>query len=493
MTRIDKVLIANRGEIALRILHSLREMGIGSVAVYHAVDADGPAVRAADRAVEIFGETPVAAYLDAEAIIDACRATGADAVHPGYGFLAENADFARKLAAAGITFIGPDPDTIDLMGDKLKARAMVAAHGFPVAPSAEEGAEGDADFLDRARAVGFPLLIKAAAGGGGKGMRIVTDEAALAEELDRARGEATRYFGDGRVYCERYIERPRHIEVQVLADHHGTCLHLWERECSIQRRFQKIVEESPSPALDADARAEICAAAVGIAQAADYRNAGTVEFILAPDGSFYFLEMNTRLQVEHPVTEMITGLDLVAEQLRIARGEKLAFSQADVASAGHAIECRIYAEDADAGHVPATGKLLMLRPPVGPGIRFDAGLIEGQAVTAAFDPMIAKLIVHGPSRADAIARARRALGDLVCLGVTTNVAYLARILGQPAFAEGATHTHFLDEQADALAPPPLDAATRDALLAAASLGHGQLRAKAESVPPIYAAMGAWRN
>ncbi|MHA1114126.1 MAG: ATP-binding protein, partial [Alphaproteobacteria bacterium] len=351
MTRIDKVLIANRGEIASRIVHTLRELGIASVAVYHRVDATGPAVRAADEAVEIFGETPVAAYLDADGIIAACRASGADAVHPGYGFLAENAGFARALAEAGIAFIGPTPKIIDLMGDKMKARAMVADHGFPVAPSAEEvtvtpsakeETGGDADFAARARAIGFPLLIKAAAGGGGKGMRIVTDEAALADELDRARGEATRYFGDGRVYCERYIEKPRHIEVQILADHHGNCIHLWERECSIQRRFQKIVEESPSPALNPEKRAEICAAAVGIAKAAGYRNAGTVEFIQAPDGSFYFLEMNTRLQVEHPVTEMITGLDLVAEQVRVARGEKLSLAQADVASTGHAIECRIY-------------------------------------------------------------------------------------------------------------------------------------------------------
>ena len=349
-----RVLIANRGEIAVRILRTLHDLGIEGIVVHHAVDAASPAVRLADRAIEIKGRSPVAAHLDAEQIVAAAVAAGAEAIHPGYGFLSENAAFARRVESSGIAFVGPSVDAIELMGDKIRARAFVAKHGFPVAPSAVEDDDPES-FAARARKVGFPLLIKPSAGGGGKGMRIVRDPADLVDEIVRARSEGERYFGDGRLYVEKYIEQPRHIEVQVLGDAHGNVVHLFERECSVQRRFQKIVEETPSPALDAAQRKAICETAAGIARAANYRNAGTIEFIYGK-GEFYFLEMNTRLQVEHPVTEMVTGIDLVREQLRIAAGEKLGFAQQDLRVSGHAIEFRLYAESPARGFTPTTGK-----------------------------------------------------------------------------------------------------------------------------------------
>jgi propionyl-CoA carboxylase alpha chain/3-methylcrotonyl-CoA carboxylase alpha subunit/acetyl-CoA/propionyl-CoA carboxylase biotin carboxyl carrier protein len=491
-TRIRKVLIANRGEISVRIGRTLRALGLDSVAVHHAEEAGSLAVREADEAVELFGATPVAAHLDAEQLIDAALRTGADAIHPGYGFLSENAAFADRVAAAGLTFIGPPAAVIRLMGDKVASRDFVRAHGFPVAPSAymEDGA---ADFAARAAAIGFPLLVKAAAGGGGKGMHIVREAAELQDRLRLAQSEAARYFGDGRVYCERYIERPRHIEVQVLADSHGACVHLWERECSVQRRFQKIVEETPSPGLTPALAESICAAAVGIARACGYVNAGTVEFILSPDGDFYFLEMNTRLQVEHPVTEMVTGLDLVAEQIRIAEGDALGYGQSAVRRLGHAIECRIYAEDTEAGFVPAIGTLALLRVPSGPGLRFDSGMIEGQRITTAFDPMLAKLVAHGVDREDAIRRLRGALQRTVMLGVTTNADYLHRLLGHPDFVAGRTDTGFVDRHADALAAPPTDAAEIAAILAVAADADHAMRQAVARIPEPYASIGAWRN
>jgi acetyl/propionyl-CoA carboxylase alpha subunit len=490
--RIRKVLIANRGEISVRIGRTLHALGLESVAVHHAEEAASLAVREADAAVELFGATPVAAHLDAEQLIDAALRTGADAIHPGYGFLSENAAFADRVVEAGLTFIGPPAGVIRLMGDKVASRDFVHAHGFPVAPSAylEDGEE---DFAARAAAIGFPLLVKAAAGGGGKGMHIVREAGELQDRLRLAQSEAARYFGDGRVYCERYIERPRHIEVQVLGDAHGSCVHLWERECSVQRRFQKIIEETPSPGLTPELSRSICEAAVGIARACNYVNAGTVEFILSPDGEFYFLEMNTRLQVEHPVTEMVTGIDLVAEQIRIAEGAALGYDQSAVRRLGHAIECRIYAEDADAGFVPAIGTLLMLRLPSGPGLRFDSGLTEGQRITTAFDPMLAKLVAHGVDRDDAIRRLRAALQRSVLLGVTTNVDYLYRLLGQSDFVAGRTDTGFVDRHADALVAPPLKAEEVAAILAvAADADHASSQALAR-IPEPYASIGAWRN
>ena len=487
-----RVLIANRGEIALRILRTVQALGLEAVVVYHAADAATPAVAAADQAIEIAGATPVAAYLDGAQIIAAARESGAGAIHPGYGFLSENARFARQVAEAGIVFVGPTADAIELMGDKVRARAFVAERGFPVAPSAIED-DDPKTFSERARAVGFPLLIKPAAGGGGKGMRIVRDAAVLDEEIVRARSEGTRYFGDGRLYVERYVERPRHIEVQVLGDAHGNVVHLFDRECSIQRRFQKIVEEAPSPALDESERRRICDIAVGIARAAGYRNAGTIEFIYGR-GEFYFLEMNTRLQVEHPVTEMITGIDLVAEQLHVAAGELLRFTQAELAIHGHAIEYRIYAESPARGFTPTTGRIVeMALPETGPDVRVDTGISKGQVVTAAFDPMLAKLVVHGNDRAAACTRGYDALGELAVLGCETNTAFLRRLTADSDFAAGALHTGFLDEHPALAADPPVSAELANKLIAAASLSLRPVRDAADAVPELFSAMGAWRN
>ncbi|MBA4286748.1 MAG: biotin carboxylase [Xanthomonadaceae bacterium] len=504
----QSVLVANRGEIALRVLRSVQRLGLRGIVVFHAADRATPAVAMADAAIEIHGATPVAAYLDGEQILAAARHSGAGAIHPGYGFLSENAGFCAAVEAAGLVFIGPTPAQIRLMGDKVRARNFVAEAGFPVAPSAIED-DDPASFADRARAVGVPLLIKPSAGGGGKGMRIVRDLALLDAEIARARSEGQRYFGDGRLYVERYIEQPRHIEVQVLGDAHGEVVHLFERECSVQRRFQKIVEETPSPALTPELRQRICDTAAGIARSAGYRNAGTVEFIFghggASDGDsdgdgkdagaarFYFLEMNTRLQVEHPVTEAITGIDLVQEQLRIAAGEPLGYGQAAITAQGHAIEFRIYAEDPARGYTPTTGPILRLRPPAGDGLRWDGGVREGGEVTAAFDPMIAKLIVHGADRGSAIARADRALRDTVLLGCQTNVAFLRRLIADPAFVAGDIHTGFLDAHPEIAADPPLDADRCRALLAAAALATRPLRDAADAVPALHAAIGPWSN
>ena len=486
------VLVANRGEIAVRVLRTVQRLGLKGIVVFHAADRGTLAVQMADQAIEITGSTPVAAYLDAPQILAAAKASGAGAIHPGYGFLSENAGFCAAVEAAGLVFIGPTPEQITLMGDKVRARNFVEKGGFPVAPSAIED-DDPKTFNERARKVGTPLLIKPSAGGGGKGMRIVRDLAVLDAEIERARSEGQRYFGDGRLYVERYIENPRHIEVQVLGDAHGNVVHVFERECSVQRRFQKIVEETPSPALDAALREKICETAAGIARAANYRNAGTVEFIFGQSGEFYFLEMNTRLQVEHPVTEEITGKDLVLEQLRIAAGEPLGYTQTDVQAQGHAIEFRIYAEDPGRGYTPTTGPVLVLQPPQGEGVRWDSGILQGGEVTAAFDPMIAKLIVRGTDRNDAIARADRALAETVLLGCKTNTAFLRRLLAHPAFVAGDVHTGFLDANPQIAADPELPSPTLHALLAAAALSTRPMRDVADAVPDMHAAMGAWRN
>ncbi len=442
MTEITKVLVANRGEIACRIFRTLERMGIPGVAVYHPADARSPALGMASETVEVDGPTPVASYLDIQGIVDACRRTGADAVHPGFGFLAENAGFARRLSEEGISFIGPSPEVIELMGNKVAARSFCVAHGFPLAPSVTE-ADEDGDFLERLARIPLPLLIKAAAGGGGKGMQIVRDMESLERAVELAKGEALRSFGDDSVYAERYVEQARHIEVQILADHHGQVVHLGERDCSIQRRFQKVIEESPAFVLSPGVRERICHTAVAVAETAGYQNAGTVEFLLAPDGEFYFLEMNTRIQVEHPVTEMVTGLDLVEWQVRIARGETLPWSQQQIEATGHAIEMRLYAEDPENDFMPATGDLLVYDLPHGEGVRVDDGYSEGMAVSSAFDPMLAKLIVHGRNRGEALERALMALEETTVLGVTTNLDHLHRILSHPDFASGRVHTGFV--------------------------------------------------
>ena len=488
----EKVLVANRGEIASRIIRTLREMGIRSVAVHHGIERKSRHVAAADEAVEIFGETPVSAHLDGPQIIAAALAQGAQAIHPGYGFLSENAAFARAVREAGLTFIGPDAETIALMGDKISARTFAEAQGVPVAPSVIATGNLKA-FISAAETIGFPLLVKAAAGGGGKGMSIVRSADGLAEAARIAASEAERYFGDGRVYAERYIERPRHIEVQVLGDGLGNAIHLFERECSIQRRFQKIIEEAPAVGLRGPLREEICAAATRLAAAARYKNAGTVEFMLGADGRFYFLEMNTRLQVEHPVTEMITGLDLVRMQIEIAAGMGLTLGQSDVRPHGHAIECRICAEDPAHDFLPETGTIDYLNVPSEPYLRFENALRQGQKITADFDPMLAKLVVHGADRGQAVERAIGALRDLAILGVRTNIDYLAGILDHEAFRAGDLHTSFLAEHASTLLPALSDRHVLEAAIIAGALGIRAFRDVAFGVPQPYASMDGWRN
>lgn len=489
---IRKILIANRGEIACRIIRTVRAMGLASVAVHHRVEAAALHVRQADEAVELRGDTPVAAHLDTDQIIAAARATGADAIHPGYGFLSENADFAHAVEQAGITFIGPSADVITLMGDKISSRNFAAAHGVPVAPSVLP-TEDLAAFSVEAGKIGFPLLIKASAGGGGKGMSIVRKPSELLDAARLAASEAQRYFGDGRIYAEVYVEQPRHIEVQILGDGVNGSIHLHERECSIQRRFQKIIEEAPSADLSPALAQEICEAAVRLANAANYRNAGTVEFILGQDGRFFFLEMNTRLQVEHPVTEMVTGLDLVEAQINIAAGLGLPIRQDELQKNGHSIECRICAEDPDRDFMPEVGAIRLLHVPSAPWLRFEHALSEGQQITTDFDPMLAKLVVHGATRAEAIDRTIAALRELTLLGVTTNIDYLARVLDNPAFRAGALHTGFVTEQAEALAPPVLEETEQAEALIAAALGFREFCQLAFDVPDPYASIGHWRN
>ena len=490
MTLIKKLFIANRAEIALRIVRTARRMGIATVVPVHSQDQFGPALTEADEIVEVFGTPAVAAWLDISGMIRAAIETGCDAIHPGYGFLSENAAFAKAVVEAGQTFVGPPAPVIELMGDKITARRFAVTQGMPVTPSADE-AEDPATFEKRALKVGFPLLVKGAAGGGGKGMQIARRAEDLPHAVSVARAESQRYFGDGRLFAERFVEQPRHIEVQVFGDAHGNLIHLGERECSIQRRFQKLVEESPAPALPVGLRDRICEAAVKLAAAAKYVNAGTVECIVSPEGEFFFLEMNTRLQVEHPVTEMVTGLDLVELQLRVAQGEALPLTQNEVQFNGHAIECRILAEDADAGFVPDTGKVLLLNSPTGPGVRFDCGVTQGAPVTADFDSMLAKLVVHGANRSLAISRMRSALAETAMLGVTINNDFLSRVLHHPAFARGETDTGFLERNKADLAPAGLTKAEQQVLLAVAASAVPDM--SATRIPEPYASMGAWRN
>ena len=446
---MHKILIANRGEIAVRIIRACRDLGIATVAVYSDCDRAARHVRMADEAVRIGGNPPGESYLRIDRVMDAARRTGADAVHPGYGFLAENADFAAACRDAGLTFIGPTPAAIALMGSKTAARQAAIAARVPVVPGTEEAigpGVHDATIAAVAGRVGYPLLVKAVAGGGGKGMRVVTSPDELSSAVRAARSEATASFGDAAVYLERCLARPRHVEVQILADEHGTVLPFVERECSIQRRHQKVMEETPSPSVGLELRHQMAAAAAVIARSAGYTNAGTIEFLLDEDGRFYFLEMNTRLQVEHPITEMVTGLDLVQWQIRIARGERLDVDpDAVLVPAGHAMECRIYAEDPDAGFMPSPGRISALRVPNGPGIRDDGGIDAGAEVPIFYDPMISKLVAWGPDRPAAIARMRRALREYDVRGVRTIIPFFTWLLDQPDFAAARVHTSYLDE------------------------------------------------
>ncbi len=463
---IHKVLIANRGEVAVRIIRACRELGLSTVQVYSEADAHSIPVYMADQAVLIGPPPPAESYLRGESIVEAALATGCDAVHPGFGFLSENADFAAAVQAAGLTFIGPDPAAIRTMGLKTEALALVRAAGVPTLPGYAGGGTDD-DYRHAASQIGYPLLVKATAGGGGKGMRIVRAENDLPEAIQAAQREAEKAFGDSRVFLEKYIENARHIEFQVFADRHGNTVHLFERECSIQRRHQKIIEETPSPYLDAELRARMGTAAVSAAQAVNYVNAGTIEFIVdMRDGRFYFLEMNTRLQVEHPVTELVTGIDLVKLQIRVANGEALPFRQPDLTQRGHAVECRVYAEDPSNGFLPATGRILRIVEPHGPGIRVDTGVGTGDEITIHYDPMIAKLIVYGQDRADALRRMDAALGQYVILGLTNNLRFLRDVIRHPDFQRG-TATTALVEREFAAWQPPADPVPDDALIAAA--------------------------
>jgi len=446
----EKVLIANRGEIACRVAAVLREKGIASVAVYSEADADAPHALAADAAVPI-GPPPVAqSYLDQDAILEAARQTGADAIHPGYGLLSENAGFARRCAEAGVVFVGPTPEVIEAMGDKARARATAAAAGVPVVPGSD-GPVADDEAAALAESVGYPVLVKAAAGGGGIGMAVVKKPGKLERAIVSCRDRGRSSFGDDTVYLEKLIERPRHIEVQILFDHHGRGVHLFERECTLQRRHQKVIEEAPSPFVTTrpELRAGLTEAALTAARAIGYRNAGTVEFIVDANGHFYFIEMNTRLQVEHPVTEAITGVDLIGWQLDIAAGAHLTLDQEALTIDGAAVECRIYAEDPDRKFLPRPGRIGRYEPPTGAHIRVDSGVGPEQEVTPYYDPMLAKLSAHGPERGAALERARAALRDFTIEGLTTNRAFLVDVLGEPEIIAGAFDTGWLERYAKA--------------------------------------------
>ncbi len=472
MPLFDKILIANRGEIAVRIIRACRELGIATVAVHSEPDALAPHVLLADEAV-LVGPAPSAeSYLRVDRLLEAAQATGAQAIHPGYGFLAERAPFADAVEGAGLVYLGPTAETIRAMGDKTEARRRMQAAGVPIVPGMVEPLASAAAALAAAAEMGYPVLLKASAGGGGKGMRVVEEPDDLVRAFEGAAREAAAAFGDGAVYLERYLTRPRHIEIQVLGDTHGHVVHLGERECSVQRRHQKLVEEAPSAVLSPSERAAMGAAAVLAAEAVDYRGAGTVEF-LYQDGAFFFLEMNTRIQVEHPVTELVTGIDLVEWQIRVAAGQPLAFTQADVSLQGHAIECRVTSEDPFHGFLPSTGRLSRLEIPSGPGVRWDGGIAEGFEVGLHYDPLLGKLIVHADTRAAALARMARALDELVIRGVDTCLPFHRRLVRDPDFQAGHLTIRFLEEHPELLEPGPAGGAdSRLAAVAAALLEHG---------------------
>ena len=440
---MKKILVANRGEIALRVMRTAREMGIPTVAVYSDADRNAPFARYADESVHIGPAPSNQSYLKIDRIIQACLETGADAVHPGYGFLSENASFARALTEAGITLIGPSPEAMEVMGSKLAAKQAVKEYGIPMVPGTDHAIEDAAEATKVALEIGFPVLIKASAGGGGKGMRIVEKESELASQMERAISEAESSFGDGSVFVERFVSSPRHIEVQVLADTHGNVVHLFERECSIQRRHQKVVEEAPSSILSPELREQMGQSACDVARACNYVGAGTVEFLMDDKHNYYFLEMNTRLQVEHPVTEMITGVDLVREQINIANGEQISFKQEELTINGHAVELRVYAEDPLNDFLPDIGRLSIYRKPEGPGVRVDDGYEEGMDIPIYYDPMIAKLVAHAGTRDEAIARLTQAIDDYRIVGVSTTLPFGKFAINHEAFKSGNFDTLFV--------------------------------------------------
>jgi acetyl-CoA/propionyl-CoA carboxylase biotin carboxyl carrier protein len=493
---IRRLLIANRGEIAVRIIRACRELGVETVAVYSSIDAGTPHVLEADRTVAIGPAAAAESYLSIPRILDAARASGADGVHPGYGFLAENAAFADACTRAGLVFVGPPADVIARMGSKIEARRLVAAAGVPVVPGETPSDQSDHGIRIAIDRVGWPALIKASAGGGGKGMRLVHAAREIADAIPSARREAIAAFADGTLYVERLVEKARHVEVQIVADNRGHVVHLFERECSVQRRHQKVIEESPSPALTSALRARMTEAAVQAARAAGYRNAGTIEFLvdLSPpgdDASFYFLEMNTRLQVEHPVTEQVTGVDLVRAQILVAAGEPLPWTQDALVQRGHAIEARVYAEDPALGFLPQAGRLLLYREPRLPGVRIDSGVVEGADVSIHYDPMIAKVIALAETRSLAIGRLAAALRAFPILGIQTNVAFLLRIVDHPAFRDGTVDTGFLDREGAALAAVDLDAVPDFVRAAAAAAERDVAAPDRSAIPNPQSATTSW--
>jgi len=490
---MNKILIANRGEIALRIMRSAKEMGILTVAVFSEADREALHVRYADEAIYI-GPSPASeSYLAGEKIIEACRITGAEAIHPGYGFLSENAVFAQMVQDAGLVLIGPSPEAMSVMGNKLSAKAAALKYHIPMVPGTEEAITDVSEAKRRAAEVGFPILIKAAAGGGGKGMRVVEDILSFDEQMQLAVSEAQSAFGDGAVFIERYVSSPRHIEIQILGDNHGNIVHLFERECSIQRRHQKVIEEAPSSILSPELRTKMGKCAVDVARSVNYTGAGTVEFILDENLDFFFLEMNTRLQVEHPVTELITGLDLVKEQIKIARGEVLSFSQEDLKINGHAIELRVYAEDPQHNFLPDIGMLKTYRTPKGNGVRVDDGFEEGMEIPVYYDPMIAKLITYGGNREEAISRMRRAIAEYDITGIQTTLNFGKFVMEHEAFISGNFNTHFVSKYFN---PEIVETGNEDEALMAAIVALNQLKknnSSAIAVPIAQAANNWFKN
>jgi acetyl-CoA carboxylase biotin carboxylase subunit len=491
-----KILIANRGEIALRVIRACREMGIATVAVYSAVDRGARHVQAADEAVFIGPAPPLQSYLNIDAIVSAARSSGADAIHPGYGFLAENPQFARNCEDAHLVFIGPDSRALALVGDKVASRKIAAEIGAPLIPGMMTPGQSQREFEEAVAATGYPVLIKASGGGGGKGMHIVRTPKDLQPAVETSQREARSAFGNDSVYLEKYIERPRHIEFQVLADLHGGTVHMFERECSIQRRHQKIVEETPSVALDDDLRRHMGATAVALIRATNYANAGTVEFLLDRDRNFYFLEVNARIQVEHPITEMVVGVDLVKQQIRIAQGETLPFRQEDLQQRGHAIECRIYAENPEQGFLPSPGKILLADEPEGPGIRCDSGIYSGMEVTPFYDPILSKLIVWSEDRETARSRMIAALRDYTILGIPTTIGFLAAVLAHAEFAAGRTHTHFIAEHFPHWTQSPgashlLEIALIAAALAGSRASGSGSKGQVQKIPTPWQTAGKW--
>ena len=474
---LGRVLVANRGEIAVRVIRACRELGIETVAVFSDADRRAPHVFAADEAVHIGPAAAAESYLRIDRLVEVAQERGCDAVHPGYGFLAERAPFARAVEDAGLVFVGPPAEAIEAMGDKTRARTAMKEAGVPVVPGTTNALSDADEAVSVAEEVGYPVMLKAAAGGGGKGMRIVREPDDLVPAYEAASREAEAAFGDGSVYVEKFLDGPRHIEIQILADHHGTVLQLGERECSIQRRHQKMIEEAPSPVITPAVRAEMGQAAVAAAEAVGYRNAGTVEF-LYQDGAFYFLEMNTRIQVEHPVTELVTGVDLVQWQLRVASGEELTLEQDAIEWNGHAIECRITSEDPFNGFLPSSGRIELLHVPGGPGVRWDGGVEEGDEVSLFYDPMLAKLVVHGPSRLAAIDRMLRALDELRVVGIETSVPYHRRVLREPDFRAGEIDIRYVDTHPELLERDADPGTLRAAALAAALLAEEQRERRA---------------